>query len=97
MAILLIHVELVREERDEKKRRRKKICKKEDKFNFYCLVGFGYEIYVFIFVSFLSPHFLPTFLFVFFQTKDNTKFINQQSFGSIGNEVPLSGLTGFAP
>lgn len=76
LAILLIHVEMVWQARDENKRRREKISKKEDKFNFYCLVGLGYEIYLFfLFVSFLFPHFLPTLLFVFFQTKDNTKFI----------------------
>lgn len=31
-------------------------------------------MYFFLFVFFF-PHFLPTLLFVFFQTKDNTKFI----------------------
>lgn len=75
LAILLIHVEMVWQARDEKKRRRENISKKKDKFNFYCLVGLGYEIYVFFSFCFFFPHFLPTLLFVFFQTKDNTKFI----------------------
>lgn len=69
MAILLIHVEMVREERDEKKRRRKKISKKEDKFNFYCLVGLGYEIYLFFLFVFFFLISSPLFSLYFFKPK----------------------------